>query len=83
MSILPFVECDTGSLSLDDIFRLITAVSATGDIYIRIVDDGTDPDDLDDLVACNSGAIMMLDILRGALVINDDGDYALNVATIT
>lgn len=77
------VECDTGSLSLDDIFRLVTAVDVDGNIYIRVYDDGTDPDDLDDLVECDSGAIRMLDIFRGALVTNLDGEYALNVVSLT
>ena len=39
------IACDTGNLSLDDIFRLITAVDAEGNMYIRVYDDGTDPDD--------------------------------------
>ena len=75
-------QCDSGDLSLDDIFRLVTAISATGQVYIRLYDDGTDPDDLNDLIDCESGDITMLDILRGALVTNDDGEYALNVVSI-
>jgi len=74
-------HCDSGDLSLDDIFRLITAISATGDVYIRLYDDGTDPDTLNDLIDCESGDVSMLDILRGALVIVDD-EYALNVVSI-
>ena len=77
------VACDTGNLELDDIFRLVTAISATGDIYIRIYDDGTDPDDLSDLIDCASGDMTMLDILRGALVTNDDGEYALNIVSLS
>ena len=77
------VGCDTAKLELDDIFRLVTAISATGDVYIRIFDDGTDPDTLSDLVDCESGDITMLDILRGALVTNVDGEYALNVASLS
>ena len=77
------VTCDSSDLSLDDIFRLVTAVDVDGNVYIRIFDDGTSPDDLDDLVACNSFDITMLDILRGALVTNLDGEYALNVASLT
>ncbi len=75
-------QCDSGDLSLDDIFRLVTAISATGDVYLRLYDDGTDPDDLSDLVDCESGDVTMLDILRGALVIIDD-EYALNVVSIS
>ena len=75
--------CDTASLELDDIFRLVTAISATGDIYIRIYDDGTDPDTLSDLVECQNGNISVLDILRGALVTNDDGEYALNIVSLS
>jgi len=77
------IGCDTASLELDDIFRLVTAISATGDIYIRIYDDGTDPDDLSDLIDCESGDMTMLDILRGALVTNDDGEYAINIVSLS
>ncbi|GAF70757.1 unnamed protein product, partial [marine sediment metagenome] len=45
--------------------------------------DGTDPDTLSDLIDCESGDITMLDILRGALVTNDDGEYALNVVSLS
>ena len=76
------VACDTASLELVDIIRLVTAVDATGNIYLRIYDDGTDPDDLSDLIDCESGDMTMLDILRGALVTNDDGEYALNIVSI-
>lgn len=81
MSII--LTCDSGDLSLDDIFRLVTAVDAEGNIYIRVYDDGTDPDTLDDLIDCDNSSVTMLDILRGALVTNDDGEYALNIATLT
>ena len=77
------VACDTGNLELDDIFRLVTAVDAEGNIYLRIYDDGTDPDDLSDLIDCESGDMTMLDILRGALVTNDDGEYALNIVSLS
>jgi len=77
------IECDSGDLSLDDIFRLVTAIDADGNVYIRVYDDGTDPDTLSDLVDCDSGAIRMLDILRGALVTNDEGEYALNVTSLS
>ena len=76
------ITCDLGDLSLDDIFRLVTAVDASGNVYIRIYDDGTDPDTLSDLADCADG-IRMLDILRGALVTNHDGEYALNVVSLT
>ena len=77
------VNCDEfAALGLDDIFRLVTAVDVDGNVYIRIYDDGTDPDTLEDLVGCQDG-IAMLDILRGALVTNDDGEYALNVVSLT
>lgn len=77
------INCGDGDLSLDDIFRLVTAVDDDGNIYIRVYDDGTDPDTLNDLVSCDSGAIRMLDILRGALVTNDEGEYALNVTSLS
>ena len=76
------INCDIGDLSLDDIFRLVTAVDAEGNAYIRVYDDGTDPDTLEDLAGCADG-IEMLDILRGALVTNDDGEYALNVVSLS
>ena len=76
------VACDTGNLELDDIFRLVSGVDVDGNIYIRIYDDGTDPDDLSDLIDCESGDMTMLDILRGALVTNDDGEYALNIVSL-
>ena len=77
------IGCDTANLELDDIFRLVSGVDATGNIYIRIYDDGTDPDDLSDLVTCQNGDITMLDILRGALVTNLDGEYALNIISLS
>ena len=77
------VACDTGNLELDDIFRLVSGVDVDGNIYIRIYDDGTDPDDLSDLIDCESGDMTMLDILRGALVTNDDGEYALNIVSLS
>lgn len=77
------VGCDTANLELDDIFRLVSGVDVDGNIYIRIYDDGTDPDDLSDLVECQNGNISMLDILRGALVTNDDGEYALNIVSLS
>ena len=77
------ITCELGDLSLDDIFRLVTAVDGSGNIYIRVYDDGTDPATLSDLVDCDSGDISMLDILRGALVTNDSGEYALNIATLS
>jgi len=76
-------ECNSGDLSIDDIFRLVAGVDVDGNIYIRIYDDGTDPDTLSDLVECQNGNISMLNILRGALVTNDDGEYALNVAALS
>ena len=71
------INCDTGTLTLDDIFRLVAAVDADGNIYLRVYDDETAP--TGDLVDCESGDITVLDIFRGALVTNDDGDYALNI----
>lgn len=76
------VDCDTGGLGLDDIFRLISGIDVDGNIYIRVYNDGTDPDTLTDLADCLT-AVTMLDILRGALVTNDDGEYALNVAALS
>ena len=75
--------CDTASLELVDIIRLVSGIDATGNIYLRIYDDGTDPDDLSDLIDCESGDMTVLDILRGALVTNDDGEYALNIVSLT
>ena len=75
------VDCDTGGLGLDDIFRLVSGIDASGNIYIRVYNDGTDPDTLTDLADCENSATM-LDILRGALVIQD-GEYALNVAALS
>ena len=80
MSII--VDCDTGGLGLDDIFRLVSAVDVDGNIYLRVYNDGTDPDTLSDLADCET-AVTMLDILRGALVTNDEGEYALNVAALS
>ena len=77
------VGCDTANLELDDIFRLVRGVDVDGNIYIRVYDDGTDPDTLSDLVECQNGNISVLDILRGALVTNDDGEYALNIVSLT
>ena len=78
------INCaEASSLGLDDIFRLVTAVDDEGNIYIRVYDDGTDPDTLEDLVDCDSGNVTMLDIFRGALVTNDEGEYALNVASLS
>ena len=74
-----FIECDTGDLTFDDIIRLVSAVDADGNIYLRTYDDGTPSGDLTDL-ACADG-FGFLDILRGALVLDDDGEYALNVST--
>lgn len=77
------IACDSGDLGLDDIFRLVSGVDVDGNIYIRVYNDGTDPDTLTDLVDCESGDISMLNILRGALVTNDAGEYALNVASLS
>ena len=77
------IGCDTASLELVDIIRLVSGVDATGNIYLRIYDDGTDPDDLSDLIDCESGDMTVLDILRGALVTNDDGEYALNIVSLS
>ena len=77
------VACDTANLELDDIFRLVSGVDVDGNIYIRIYDDGTDPDTLSDLIDCESGDMTVLDILRGALVTNDDGEYALNIVSLS
>lgn len=77
------ITCEIGNLGLDDIFRLVSGVDVDGNVYIRVYDDGTDPDTLSDLVDCESGDISMLDILRGALVTNLDGEYALNVASLS
>jgi len=77
------IDCDINSLTLDDIFRMVSVVDADGNYYIRIYDDGTDPDDLSDLIDCESGDMTMLDILRGVLVTNDDGEYALNVVSLS
>ena len=76
------INCDASHFGLDDIYRLVTATDVDGNWYIRVYGDGVDPDDLNDLVDCNSGDITMLDILRGALVIVD-GEYALNVADLS
>ena len=72
-----FIECDTGDLTFDDIIRLVSAVDDDGNIYLRTYDDGTASEDLTDL-ACVDG-FGYLDILRGALVLDDDGEFALNV----
>ena len=76
------IDCDIQSLSLDDIFRMVSVVDADGNFYIRIFNDGTDPDTLNDLIDCESGDVSMLDIFRGALVYNVDGEYALNIAAL-
>jgi hypothetical protein len=76
------IDCDISSLSLDDIFRMVSAVDADGNYYIRIFNDDTDPADLNDLVTCQNGDISMLDIFRGALVYNADGEFALNIAAL-
>ncbi len=76
------IDCDISSLSLDDIFRMVSAVDADGNYYVRIFNNGTDPDTLDDLVDCESGDVSMLDIFRGALVYNVDGEFALNIAAL-
>lgn len=75
------VTCDVNSLGIDDIFRLVSAVDGSGNIYIRVYNDGTDPDTLEDF-DCTE-AVTMLDILPGALVTNDEGEYALNVAALS
>ena len=77
------VNCTNRDLTITDIYRLISAVSPTGDMYIRVYDDGTDPDTLTDLADCESGDLTILDILRGILVTNDDGEFALNIATLS
>ena len=76
------IDCDISSLSLDDIFRMVSVVDADGNYYIRVYNDGTAPADLNDLVTCQNGDISMLDIFRGALVYNADGEFALNVAAL-
>ena len=76
------VSCDIGDMGLDDIFRLVSGVDGSGNIYLRVYNDGTDPDTLTDLADCETAA-SMLDILRGALVTNDEGEYALNVAALS
>jgi len=73
------VGCDTGSLGLDDIFRLISGIDVDGNIYIRLCDDETPLVDLSEL-SCED-TTTMLDILRGALFLNDDGEYCLNVSS--
>ena len=80
MSLL--IDCTNKDLSLTDIYRLVTGVNAEGSFYVRVYDDGTDPDTLTDLVDCESGDITILDILRGLLVVNDAGEYSLNIATL-
>ena len=35
------VGCDTGNLSLDDIFRLVSGIDVDGNTYIRVCDDET------------------------------------------
>jgi len=72
------VGCDTGSLGLDDIFRLISGIDVDGNIYIRLVD-GNAPAYVFDLGCTDS--YTALDILRSALVLNDDGEFALNTTT--
>ena len=72
------IGCDTGSLGLDDIFRLISGIDVDGNIYIRLVD-GNAPAYVFDLECTNSATA--LDILRSALVLNADGEYALNVSS--
>ena len=76
------IDCDIQSLFIEDIIKLVTAIDVDGNMYIRVFDDGTDPATLDDLVECDSGNISVLDILRGVLVTNDDGEYALNVVSL-
>jgi len=76
------IDCDISSLSLDDIFRMVSTVDADGNTYIRIFNDGTAEGDLNDLVTCQNGDITILDIFRGALVTNADGEYALNIAAL-
>ena len=78
-----FIDCtDNKDLTIVDIYRLVTGVDPAGNFYLRTFDDGTDPATLTDLMDCESGDISILDVLRGLLVINDDGEFALNVATL-
>ena len=72
------IGCDTGNLSLDDIFRLISGIDVDGNIYIRVCD-GNAPAYIFD-IACNDFGVSALDILRSALAVNDDGEYCLNVS---
>ena len=74
------VQCDTGGLGLDDIFRLISGVDVDGNIYIRVCDDETPAEDLTN-ISCTDFGVSALDILRGALFLNDDGEYCLSVST--
>lgn len=70
------VNYDSGDLGLDDIVRLVSGINDEGNFYIRVYNDGTDPESLSD---CADG-VSSLDVLRGALVTNDEGEFALNVS---
>ena len=76
------VLCDNKDLSIVDIYRLVTGVNAEGNFYIRTYNDGTDPATLVDLIDCESGDITILNILKGLLVVDGSGNYALNIAQI-
>lgn len=74
-------DCDTGVLTLDDIFRLVSGVDEDGNYYIRVYNDGTEASSLAD-IDCEDNGVSALDILRGALVTNLDGEYALNIVSV-
>jgi hypothetical protein len=73
--------CDLQNLTIDDIFRLVSACDADGNFYIRVVPyDGEE--ELNDCVECDGKNITALNILKFALCTNADGKYALQVVNV-
>lgn len=74
-------DCDIGVLTLDDIMRLVSGIDGDGNYFIRVYNDGTDASSLSD-IDCDDHGVSALDIFRGALVTNPDGEYALNIVSV-
>ena len=77
---LVFNDCDEQYIGYEQLLILLTQVDNDGNPYINIVDSG---DDIDNLQQPLCGEYTgLLSLLKRAIVFDDEGNYAINTATI-
>jgi len=74
------ITCNNPNISLAELLNSILVLNAdTGDVGLRTVTQATDFADITPVVNCNMPPLSIEDIIRRAIVLDDDGQPAINL----